>query len=139
MVAVAQEGVAVVAVDGRPERGVDLVAMAGLDAQAGLGDGAALALELLALLRGEAVEEVGEVAVAAVQPVELHAAAQEQAGVLQQLTFRLAHEQALPGLEAPSSRVSAKRGLDQGGLRAFAASASRRAGAARARACTARR
>jgi hypothetical protein len=97
MVAVAQEGVAVVAVDVAPQRGVDLVAVARFDAQAGLGDGAALALELLAFLRGEAVEEVGEVAVAAVQPVELHAAAQQQAGVLQRLTFRLAHEQALPG------------------------------------------
>ena len=42
MVAVAQEGIAVVAVDVAPERGIDVVTVACLDLQPGLGAGAPL-------------------------------------------------------------------------------------------------
>jgi hypothetical protein len=50
VVAIAEEGIAVLAVDRLPERGVDVVTMACFQAQAGLGHGTALALELLALV-----------------------------------------------------------------------------------------
>ena len=65
-----------------------------------------------------AAVERGIVAVAAIDPVELHAAAQEQAGVPQQLTFRLAHEEALPGGGAEFMRQF-ERGRDERGLYAL--------------------
>jgi hypothetical protein len=43
--------------------GVDLVAMQGFQPQAGFGHGAAFALEFLALVGGEAGEEVVEIAI----------------------------------------------------------------------------
>ncbi len=70
--------------------------MTRFDAQAGVGHRAPLALQLLALLGREGSQEVGEVAVAAIEPVELHAAPQEQPGGFERRAVGLAHEQALP-------------------------------------------
>ena len=67
-----------------------------LDAQAGIGDRAPLALHLLALFGRKRVQKVGEVAIAAVAPVELHAAPDQAAGGFERGAFVVAHEQALP-------------------------------------------
>ncbi len=71
--------VLVAAEEERPVRGRDVGAALALERDAGLGEPPPLLLHLLALVVRERRQEVGEVAVARIVPVELHALAREHA------------------------------------------------------------
>ena len=112
VIAVAGERVAILVVDDVPEACVDFVAMSGFQPQAGLACGAALAREFLAFVGSEAGEEVVEVAVSPIEPVELHAAPHQEAGRGQSGAIVFFDEQALPRGRAESAS-GFQGGLDQ--------------------------
>ena len=78
IMAVAVKGVGIEGVHGVPQRIVHVAAVQGVEFDAGLGDAAAFALGLLALLGGEGRKKGVEGIVALVEPMKLTVAAQDQ-------------------------------------------------------------